>query len=159
MSSGARPLVAARSFSLLAVSGVTCTSIWLLYGFRPRPASTQAASRTASICLSQLAIWLQLAGTGDANACGNSISPRNSSSMLPRPANTHVRASRLGVKTIRPSRRLRNIWRACVGSSASTRRSRVGVELVEGPTLGDRIAQGPLPLDEALPIARLRDDN
>jgi serine/threonine protein kinase/Tol biopolymer transport system component len=28
------------------------------------------------------------------------------------------------------------------------------LELVEGPTLGDRIAQGPLPLDEALPIAR-----
>src|SRR5271156_4661903 len=28
------------------------------------------------------------------------------------------------------------------------------MELVEGPTLGDRIAQGPLPLNEALPIAR-----
>ena len=28
------------------------------------------------------------------------------------------------------------------------------LELVEGPTLADRIAQGPLPLDEALPIAR-----
>jgi eukaryotic-like serine/threonine-protein kinase len=26
--------------------------------------------------------------------------------------------------------------------------------LVEGPTLADRIAQGPIPLDEALPIAR-----
>ena len=28
------------------------------------------------------------------------------------------------------------------------------LELVEGPTLADRIAQGPMPLDEALPIAR-----
>ena len=28
------------------------------------------------------------------------------------------------------------------------------MELVEGPTLADRIAQGPIPLEEALPIAR-----
>ncbi len=28
------------------------------------------------------------------------------------------------------------------------------LELVDSPTLADRIAQGPLPLDEALPIAR-----
>ena len=28
------------------------------------------------------------------------------------------------------------------------------LELVEGPTLADRIAQGPIPFDEALPIAR-----
>jgi serine/threonine-protein kinase len=28
------------------------------------------------------------------------------------------------------------------------------MELVEGPTLADRIADGPVPLDEALPIAR-----
>jgi serine/threonine-protein kinase len=28
------------------------------------------------------------------------------------------------------------------------------LELVEGPTLADRITQGPLPLDEALPIAK-----
>ena len=28
------------------------------------------------------------------------------------------------------------------------------LELVEGPTLADRISQGPLPLDEALPIAK-----
>jgi eukaryotic-like serine/threonine-protein kinase len=28
------------------------------------------------------------------------------------------------------------------------------LELVEGPTLADRIAQGPLPLDEALPVAK-----
>ena len=32
--------------------------------------------------------------------------------------------------------------------------SGAGLELVEGPTLADRIAQGPIPLDEALPIAR-----
>ena len=30
----------------------------------------------------------------------------------------------------------------------------LAMELVDGPTLADRIAQGPLPLDEALPIAR-----
>src|SRR5262245_39217709 len=28
------------------------------------------------------------------------------------------------------------------------------MELVEGPTLADRIAQGPIPTDEALPIAK-----
>ena len=28
------------------------------------------------------------------------------------------------------------------------------VELVDGPTLADRIAQGPMPLDEALPVAK-----
>ena len=28
------------------------------------------------------------------------------------------------------------------------------LELVEGPTLADRIAQGPIPLEEALPIAK-----
>src|SRR5947208_16196310 len=28
------------------------------------------------------------------------------------------------------------------------------LELIEGPTLADRIAQGPIPLDEAMPIAR-----
>jgi Tol biopolymer transport system component len=30
----------------------------------------------------------------------------------------------------------------------------LAMELVEGPTLADRIAQGPIPLDEALPIAK-----
>ena len=30
----------------------------------------------------------------------------------------------------------------------------LAMELVEGPTLADRIAQGPIPVDEALPIAR-----
>jgi hypothetical protein len=35
---GVRPLVVARSFSFfLAVSGVTCTSMSLLYGFGDRP--------------------------------------------------------------------------------------------------------------------------
>src|SRR5262249_49392646 len=28
------------------------------------------------------------------------------------------------------------------------------MELIEGPTLADRIAQGPIPVDEALPIAK-----
>ena len=28
------------------------------------------------------------------------------------------------------------------------------LELIEGPTLADRIAQGPIPIDEALPIAK-----
>jgi serine/threonine-protein kinase len=28
------------------------------------------------------------------------------------------------------------------------------MELVDGPTLADRIAQGPIPLDEALPIVK-----
>ena len=28
------------------------------------------------------------------------------------------------------------------------------LELVEGPTLADRIAEGPIPVDHALPIAR-----
>ena len=32
--------------------------------------------------------------------------------------------------------------------------SALAMELVDGPTLADRIAQGPIPLDEALPIAR-----
>src|SRR5580765_4319345 len=33
------------------------------------------------------------------------------------------------------------------------------LELVEGPTLADRIAQGPIPLDEALPLARTANDH
>jgi serine/threonine protein kinase/Tol biopolymer transport system component len=32
--------------------------------------------------------------------------------------------------------------------------SALAMELVEGPTLADRVAQGPIPLEEALPIAR-----
>ena len=28
------------------------------------------------------------------------------------------------------------------------------LELIEGPTLADRVSQGPIPIDEALPIAR-----
>ena len=28
------------------------------------------------------------------------------------------------------------------------------LELIEGPTLADRIKQGPIPIDEALPIAK-----
>ena len=39
-----------------------------------------------------------------------------------------------------------------IETSKSTRA--LVLELVEGPTLADRIAQGPIPLDEALPIAK-----
>ena len=39
----------------------------LLYGFGDGPASTQAAWRKSSIWLSQLAIWFQLPGVGDAS--------------------------------------------------------------------------------------------
>jgi Tol biopolymer transport system component len=41
---------------------------------------------------------------------------------------------------------------AAVGGGVS--RLALILELVEGPTLADRIAQGPVPVDEALPIAR-----
>ncbi len=40
------------------------------------------------------------------------------------------------------------------GLEASDGTKALVLELVEGPTLADRIAQGPVPLDEALPIAR-----
>ena len=39
------------------------------------------------------------------------------------------------------------------GSSPATVKALV-LELVEGPTLADRIAEGPIPIDEALPIAK-----
>ncbi len=43
---------------------------------------------------------------------------------------------------------------AIYGFEESTRVHALVLELVEGPTLADRIAQGPVPLDDALPIAR-----
>ena len=43
---------------------------------------------------------------------------------------------------------------AIYGLQESESATALVLELVEGPTLADRIAQGPVPLDEALPIAR-----
>ena len=43
---------------------------------------------------------------------------------------------------------------AIYGLETSEETRALVLELVEGPTLQDRIAQGPIPLDEALPIAR-----
>ena len=43
---------------------------------------------------------------------------------------------------------------AIYGLEESASGSALVLELVEGPTLADRIARGPIPIDEALPIAR-----
>ena len=41
-----------------------------------------------------------------------------------------------------------------LGGSSQARVRALVMELVDGPTLADRIADGPMPLDEVLPIAR-----
>ena len=43
---------------------------------------------------------------------------------------------------------------AVYGFEETPTASGIVLELVEGPTLADRIAQGPLPLDDALPTER-----
>jgi serine/threonine-protein kinase len=43
---------------------------------------------------------------------------------------------------------------AIYGFEETAKTSALILELVEGPTLADRIAQGPIPVDEALPIAK-----
>ncbi len=48
-----------------------------LIRFRPRPARTQAACRTASICFSQATMWFQLPGIGDATAGFSASIARN----------------------------------------------------------------------------------
>ncbi len=52
--------------------------------------------------------------------------------------------------SVRPSGEIATIY----GSKRSTASKALVMELVEGPTLAERIAQGPIPLDEALSIAR-----
>src|SRR5687768_11992999 len=43
---------------------------------------------------------------------------------------------------------------AIYGIEDAAGRSALVLELVDGPTLADRIAQGPIPVEDALPIAR-----
>src|SRR5512145_1544050 len=43
---------------------------------------------------------------------------------------------------------------AIYGFEESSDTQALVLELVEGPTLADRIGQGPIPVDEAIPIAR-----
>ena len=52
-------------------------------------------------------------------------------------------------RVAQPSEHRRNLWIRRSGSTHA-----LVLELVEGPTLADRIAEGPIPLDDALPIAR-----
>lgn len=56
-----------RPFSTRARRGL----MRLLYGDRRRPASAQSGGRNASICLSQEAIWFQMAGGRDATSRSN----------------------------------------------------------------------------------------